>query len=292
MVYCTHRLAENSKMKCPIRVGKGMIEVNPMLCASMSDPELEERLRIDVIRILLKHPYERQPERCCNTARAIGSNCVISGNYNLVYAHIEHPKDFNMSSNGHYEFYARNIQRLLAQEEHSGTPGDEEDGSVSHSEVNYDLAENWEQDELMSAQINETIRNIQSWGSMPGGLVSQIMANTKASINYRNVLAGFRASVIAQSRRLTRMRPNRRSGFEAMGSRYDFTTNMIVGVDVSGSISDKDLQNFYTTINHFFRYGILHIDVVQFDTELGEVTTINKASYHLVRPGLLNHHIQ
>ena len=54
-VFCTHRVAENSGMECHVRVGKGVIEVNPDLCADITDKELEERLRIEVIRILLKH---------------------------------------------------------------------------------------------------------------------------------------------------------------------------------------------------------------------------------------------
>jgi predicted metal-dependent peptidase len=77
------------------------------------------------------------------------------------------------------------------------------------------------------------------------------------------------------------MRPNRRSGFDAMGSRYDFTTRMMIGVDCSGSISTDDLRNFYSTINRFFQYGIQQIDVVQFDTELGEVQTLLKASENI-----------
>jgi predicted metal-dependent peptidase len=66
-----------------------------------------------------------------------------------------------------------------------------------------------------------------------------------------------------------------------MGSRYDFTTRMIIGVDCSGSISSKDLKNFYSTINRFFKYGIKQIDVVQFDTQLGEVQTLLKASENI-----------
>ena len=274
MTFCTHKLAENSGMKCPMRVGKGVIEVNPDLCTDMPDKEVEERLKVEVIRILLKHPYDRQPEGCSTLARALGSNCVISDSYILSKMEIEHPEDFNLPKNGHYEFYARQIQKLLKPNESENDEGEE-------SEQVSDLAQNWEQDELMSAQINETIRDVKSWGSLPGGLVEQIVASTKARIDYHKVLAGFRASILSQARKLTRMRPNRRSGFEAMGSRYDFTTSMIIGVDVSGSISKEDLQNFYSTINRFFQYGIQQIDVVQFDTCLGEVQTILKAAENI-----------
>ena len=61
--FCTHRVAENRKMKCPARVGRGIIEFNPYLCNNMSDKELEERLRVEVIRILLKLTRMRQSGR-------------------------------------------------------------------------------------------------------------------------------------------------------------------------------------------------------------------------------------
>ena len=271
-VFCTHRVAENNGMKCHVRVGKGVIEVNPELCSDITDRELEERLRIEVIRILLKHPYERQPEGCSLTARALGSNCVIGDSYKLQYVDIEHPADFKLPSNGHFEFYARHIQRLLQKQPPSENDQDDMD------EMDGDIARNWDLDELMAAQVNEVIKSVQSWGTLPGKLVEQIVASTKARVDYKKILAGFRASVISQKRRQTRMRPNRRSGFEAMGSRYDFTTRLIIGVDCSGSITTEDLCNFYSTINRFFQYGIQQIDVVQFDTSLGEVMTLTKAA--------------
>ena len=359
-VFCTHRVAENSGMECHVRVGKGVIEVNPDLCADISDKELEERLRVEVIRILLKHPYERQPDGCCITARALGSNCVIGDSYRLQKVEMEKPSDFNLSPKGHFEFYARCIQKILQkmeeqgqQDEHSGNrspnygegsesyghciqknfqkkegQGEQDERSRNHSpkqgegsenyghciQINFqkkegqgeqdkhsgnrspnygegsessedcfgkeytDIAANWQQDELMAAQVNEVIRDVKSWGSLPGNLVDEIIASTKARVDYRKILAGFRATVLSEKRKLTRMRPNRRSGFEAMGSRYDFTTHLIIGVDSSGSISDDDLRNFYSTINRFFQYGIQQIDVVQFDAVLGEVQTLLKAS--------------
>ena len=282
--FCTHRVTENSGMGCHIRVGKGVIEVNPDLCADITDKELEERLRVEVIRILLKHPYDRQPDGCSLTARALGSNCVIGDSYQMQIIDIEKPVDFRLPPNGHFEFYARCIQKILQKmSEKEGTGEALQENKEKHVDKSVgmkyaEIAKNWQQDELMAAQINEVIHNVKSWGSLPGHLVEEIYASTKARVDHRKILAGFRASILSERRKLTRMRPNRRSGFETMGSRYDFTTSMIIGVDCSGSISTEDLQNFYTTINHFFQYGIHQIDVVQFDTELGEVQTLVKAS--------------
>ena len=271
-VFCTHRVVENRDMKCCARVGKGLVEVNPVLCEDLSDRELEERLRVEVIRILLKHPYDRQPDGCSTTARALGSNCVIADSYYLHHIEMDNPQDFQLPSHQHFEYYARRIQQLLPQSQW---------GQGGEPDENSDIAANWQQDELMAAQVNEVIRNVKAWGSMPGGLVEQIIASTKARVDYRKILAGFRASILSEKRKLTRMRPNRRFGFDAMGSRYDFTTRMIIGVDCSGSISSKDLKNFYSTINRFFKYGIKQIDVVQFDTQLGEVQTLLKASTNI-----------
>ena len=286
-VFCTHRVAENRGMKCHARVGKGVIEVNPDLCADICDKELEERLRVEVIRILLKHPYERQPDGCCITARALGSNCVIGDSYRLQKVEMEEPADFNLPPKGHFEFYARCIQKLLqtidgqsqSDEYSEDCFQDQGEGSDGGFGKEYtDIAANWQQDELMAAQVNEVIRDVNSWGSLPGHLVDEIIASTKARVDYRKILAGFRATILSEKRKLTRMRPNRRSGFDAMGNRYDFKTRLIMGVDSSGSISNDDLRNFYSTINRFFQYGIQQIDVVQFDTELGEVQTLLKAS--------------
>lgn len=289
-VFCTHKVSENTSMKCHARVGKGIIEVNPELCDDITDKELEERLRIEMIRILLKHPYDRQPEGCSFTARALGSNCVIGDAYQLERVDIEHPADFKLPSNCHFEFYARYIQRMLdSVNSSSDTNMDNKGGSSNNTdgddnqnnEATSDIAQNWQQDELMSATVNEVIRDVSSWGSLAGNIQEQIIASTKARIDYRKILAGFRASVLSSARRLTRMRPNRRSGFETMGSRYDFTTSLIIGVDVSGSVTSDDLRNFYTTINRFFQYGIKQIDVVQFDTRLGDIETISHASENI-----------
>ena len=270
--FCTHRVAENRDMKCFVRVGKGVIEVNPILCSCISDKELEERLRVEVIRILLKHPYDRQPDGCSTTARALGSNCVIADSYYLHHIEMDNPQEFQLPSHQHFEYYARRIQQLLPQSQW---------GQDGEPDGNSDIAANWQQDELMAAQVNEAIRQVKAWGSLPGKLVEEIIASTKARVDYRKILAGFRASILSEKRKLTRMRPNRRFGFDAMGSRYDFTTRMIIGVDCSGSISKDDLMNFYTTINRFFQYGIQQIDVVQFDTQLGEVQTLLKASENI-----------
>ena len=196
-VFCTHRVAENSGMECHVRVGKGVIEVNPDLCADISDKELEERLRVEVIRILLKHPYERQPDGCCITARALGSNCVIGDSYHLQKVDMEKPSDFKLPPQGHFEFYARCIQKLLQKMDEQGGQGGQDENAEEHSDYQgegggssegtfgkeyADIAANWQQDELMAAQVNEIIRDVKSVRS------SEYRANLLVIDEYRGNL--------------------------------------------------------------------------------------------------------
>ena len=60
-VVCAHELAANPKMACPVRCGRRRIEYNPTFLAEMTDRGLEEALRTEAVRILLKHPYSILP---------------------------------------------------------------------------------------------------------------------------------------------------------------------------------------------------------------------------------------
>ena len=57
-VLCTHELSINAMMECPMRSGRKRLEYNPDLVNEMSDTALEEAMRAEAVRILLKHPYE------------------------------------------------------------------------------------------------------------------------------------------------------------------------------------------------------------------------------------------
>jgi len=100
----------------------------------------------------------------------------------------------------------------------------------------------------------------------------------KPDVDYRKVLSGFRASILSSKQTLTRFKPSRRYGFLYMGKRPRFTTGLLVGVDVSASVSDEDVRRFYSTVNRFFKYGIERIDALAFDASLqGEPLELSKA---------------
>jgi predicted metal-dependent peptidase len=276
-VLCIHELIPNTRMACPLRSGRKRLEYHPDFVREMSDEALEEALRAEAVRLLLKHPYERRPEGCSQSTMGLASNLVIGDNYKHPRLRIETPEEMGLISGMNYEWYARTIERQQERQDRSGEGNGSGSGEGEEKRERFrDLAELWEEDELTIQMINEVISTTKSWGSLGGNFAEKLKASLMAKINWRNVFSGFRASIISSRRKLTRMKPNRRTGFDNMGSVRQFDTKLLVAVDVSGSISTKNLAYFYGVINSAFRYGFESIDVIQFDHGVRAVHNLKK----------------
>ena len=433
-VYCSHSLVMNANMQCPLRSGKGRIEYNPAIIETMTESRLRDLLRVEIIRILLQHPYARQPMGCPSIVLQTASDLVISPAYNLAWANLARPEDFDLPTGQNYEWYAMRLneqreklqqaqddskqqqERESEQQQESkrqqgqgnsqsrqqgqyggqsgqqggneqeseqqgqggngeqqqvqgrgqgeqpnemdahrdgdalskgnsggqqgeestednrqkttdksqplayekyrlatslgnegdeltedksqqstdkgqGNEGDEltkeksqqstvdgNEGDESHAKPTSGYTDLWEEDQFQARQITDIVKSSSSWGSLPGDMIELIKKAAEGKIDYRAVLRMFRASIISQKRRLTRMRPSRRFGFEQMGSRYDFTTHLLIAIDTSGSVGSEDLGRYLNVITSFFKYGIQEIDVLMFDTRVcGKPLTLTDA---------------
>ena len=299
-VLCTHSIEENASMPCPVRSGARKVEYNPDFVKEMSDEALDQALRTEAIRILLKHPYQRKPDACSQQAISVGSNLTIGDNYQFGSLRMEQPGDYDLPTGREYEWYSRRIQELLPPEadgdgngagdgsdaQGQGGDGDPRTDRLSvNADKNSALSELWDEDDLAVAMIDGIIESTKDWGSLAGNFAEQLKASAKARINWRNVLSGFRASILSTQRKLTRMRPNRRTGFDNMGSIRRFDTKVLVAVDVSGSISSSDLSYFYGVVNSAFRYGFTAVDVIQFDAGVRVVQSLKKVLRDVIAVG-------
>ena len=77
-VLCIHELVQNTQMSCPLRSGRKKLEYHPEIVREMSDEALEEALRAEAVRLLLKHPYERRPDGCSQKSMGLASNLVVA----------------------------------------------------------------------------------------------------------------------------------------------------------------------------------------------------------------------
>jgi len=301
-IFCTHKLEKNIGLKVPFRSGKMKIEYSPLLLQKLSDKDVEEYLKAEVFRIVLKHPYDRVPQDANKVALGFASDVTIEQISQFTIPLLNYA-ELGLAKGLSYEEYYRDLKfRPIAQldygndeeEKHSDSnqqaatenkycsnqytnsdnqncshqQNDEENHSYSDQQKAAENVELWQEDDLAIEVINMQIIKAQEsngWGSISGKLQQMIEANLIVRMDYKKVLSSFRASILSQNRELTRTRPNRRYGFDFMGSHYKFTTRLLVAVDVSGSISDKELSKFFSIINRFFKYGIKDIDVIQFD---------------------------
>lgn len=306
-VLSIHELTPNTRMKCPLRSGKRKLEYNPNLISKFTLLRLEQALKVEAIRILLKHPYQRKPFNCSNISAALASNIVIGDNYSYPGLEIETPIDFGLEQGMNYEWYAVQLENLQSNNgngkmdksstsdrednaednEDDNAENDKENntGSDENGERYSNLAGLWDEDDFTSLEINSIIARTEQWGSLAGNLTMLLKNSLKAKINWRNILAGFRASIISSKRKLTRMKPNRRTGFDNMGSTLQYDSRLLVAVDVSGSVTLNDLQYFYGVINSAFKYGFQAIDTIQFDYGIRQVQTLKKTSREVALTG-------
>lgn len=368
VIWCTHKLVKNEKLAVPMRSGRQMIEFNPEMMKDWNESEIAERLRFEVLRILLGHPYMRQPFKARKGALGLASDITLKS----LYKHsstLPVPSDLIYEKGKCFEEYYALVKEYVEQKEaeaysppyeidggllddggggvdedadgkkSSSAPDESDDGYNNGGEIEEieeadedsndkyptengddpelhdsgnddeisgggressepdmggesseiekmmrpytETAELWEEDQLMQESIREKIEQVKrmnQWGSLPGKVVDEILASTIVKIDYRQILSMFRASVLGSSRKLTRMLPSRRYGFEYMGSKRDFTTDLLVAIDVSGSVTNEGISQALSIINRFFKYGVENIDVIQFDYGLqGEKMTLKKA---------------
>ena len=300
-IYCTHRLKMNANMQCALRSGQGRIEYNPEVIDGMKDMELSAMLRVELIRILLQHPYARQPLGCKPIMLHKASDMVISPVYHFGFLDMTRPEEYGLPIGQHYEWYAKRLCEMgihrdgdkpsegnsctnkqkgedvsepskegnnQAQNISQGSLGPEQGQSLEQRLAEDDGADYtalWEEDSFQSRLITDIVQSTTQWGSIPGYMVELIKKAADGKIDYRNVLRMFRSSILSQKRRLTRMRPSRRFGFEQMGSRYDFVTRLLIAIDTSGSVGSEELGRYFRIITTFFKYGVQEIDVLMFD---------------------------
>lgn len=300
-LYCQQQVEENVRMECGVRCGQGRLEYNPLVLQHKSFAEVEQLVRIELIRLFLKHPYEREPEGCSRQAMSIGSDITIADGYCTLHHEklpLQEPGFYHLPMGQYYEWYAKKIQEQNQDESEgkrrpdegqnqpdqnqgqrpANSPETENQPHPSTQQADQDKSALWREDSLQRERIDQLIERTTDWGTLPADVVERIKASTQARISNRLVWQGFRSTILNSQRQLTRMRPNRRTGFVQMGNTRQFRTRLLVAVDVSGSITTEVLADFYSAINRLFRYGMAQIDTCQFDAEMGEVVPMQRAS--------------
>ena len=323
-VYCTHSLVENNNLQIPMRSGKGRIEYSSQLLEKATDSILEKYLKVELYRIVLMHPYSRQPVNAMKNILLLASDVTIYQNCKKEFfnqeksqnafslngveylkslaarfANSENPLGEKWNGTEELQFFFKNLviaprtgelmlidkltfeqwyKKILFLIKETSIGGEQAGTNSAFTQAGNQASELWEENQEIQAELENQIQKADSeegWGGLGGDLKRQIKEQGDFSFDYRRALTQFRQSIVSANRSLTRMRPSRRYGFKAMGSRYDRKANVLIAVDVSGSITDESFGNFYHAIRNFFFLGLIEkIDLIFFDVNLKNTKAI------------------
>ncbi len=130
------------------------------------------------------------------------------------------------------------------------------------------------QRQLMEDQVDYLARNAaeqvqKTHGNIPGCFktyVENLFAKRKPVFNWRGYLRRVLGNTIQSFIKSTRYRPSFRFP-DQPGNVVKFKSKVLVAIDTSGSISDKELTEFFSELLHLYKTGVI-IDVVEFDTKI------------------------
>ena len=233
----------------PMRTDNMKVEFSPKILDRIADDVLAEYMKIEMFRILLKHPYQRQPSFATKALLTMASNVTIADVYEV-------PREVKKQMSGteqklpdglcFEEYYNLLLQSATPNSGKSGgepqkkdsSPGqgdkserDGDDSGAGNSQEHRDsqISELWEENEEACCNINEFIEVAtasNNWGTVAGKLQGLIKASLKVDMDYRKMLSLFKTSVI----------------------------------------------------NRLFKYGVEKLDVLQFDAQIqGEIESLKKA---------------
>ena len=269
-----HTLLKNDGLSIPMRTGKMCIEFSEEILEKFSSTQIEEYLKVESLRILFMHPYSRKPHNAQNSILAMASDAVINQLYKISVPlrGVEYLKRMagtfatfpDMSFEEWYKFILDMVKK---------SRGGEGIGfSIADMGAFEESSELWEENEDAQKNIQSQIQKAdadEGWGSLGGNTRRELKSSSDFSFDYRRALNRFRENIVSANRRLTRMRPSRRYGFKAMGSRYERKADILIAVDSSGSIQEESFSHFYTAIKNIFFLGIIEkIDLIFFDVNL------------------------
>lgn len=130
-----------------------------------------------------------------------------------------------------------------------------------------------EEQEIMQDKFDSIMREAKdicersnNWGSVPNHLQSIIKKLTENQINWVDVLRNFIGNSINVSKSTTIKKINKRYPYIHGGKRRKREARIAICIDQSGSVSDKDLANFFAELEALSEH--CEFVVVPFDTKV------------------------
>jgi predicted metal-dependent peptidase len=237
---------------------------NPEFVLGLDQKQLRAVLQHEALHVLLHHiaraKHFNYNFKLFNIAADLAINCNIEGLPDWVF----YPKKMGFSEREAAEWYYNKMKKESDEQlEKLLEGGDLLDDHSMWGDCDADIIR-----EKCRAIAEKAIKaqERRGWGDIPGGLAQAIIAANTPVVNWKREVRYFINQLVEKGRRSTRTRPNRRYGYVHPGTRKDYTSKILVAMDTSGSVSDKDLEDFGAEINGLIDH--VSCDLIFFDTKL------------------------
>jgi len=268
--------------------------INPEFFETLSVNERIGVLIHEALHVMLKHNFRQgeRDQRLFNIAADIALNQLINAPAELPEGAML-PKTFQfetgLTAEGYYELLKEEQQKQEQEKQEQEENGEEWDGPsngnpdlTGEEEMSMDDHSGWgkvddsAEEELARATMEKMIKDAieKSRGNLPSNISELLdLWTKKAKISWKRVLKkilsskkGLKTSTI---KRRDRRQPYRK---DLKGKKifYDQPT-VIVGIDVSGSMSDQEIFNGLSEIAEVCKVTHSNLQVVQIDTDIKEL---------------------
>ena len=253
--------------------------VNKKFWDTLSDDEQLGVLKHELSHILFKHITSSEyfgDHNKFNKAADLEVNSYIPVLQKDPYYY---PARFNLENNKGTKFYYEKLPDEPDQPQNdSGNSYDPNNSHASWKDFQ-DLSD--AEKELVNQQIDyqakNTAEHVQKLiGSIPGELKEYLDSLFKIKPQVFNWKAYFRrviGNLITSELYLTRMRPSRRFP-DSRGVKFKRKPHVLVGVDTSGSVNDKELEDFFSEIYYLWKSGV-KVTIAQVDTKIEHIEEYN-----------------
>jgi len=127
--------------------------------------------------------------------------------------------------------------------------------------------------EMVKQKVQELVKEAQqeceqnkSWGTVPSQVIKDIKSMLSKEIPWEDLLKRFVGFSNRNERTTSVTRLNRKYPGVHLGIQKDYKPHIAVYVDESGSVSDSDLETFYSELNNLS--SICSFTMFKFDTEV------------------------
>lgn len=149
-----------------------------------------------------------------------------------------------------------------------------------YNDPNGNSNKDWGENIEVDAAVKNFIQKNKSefgYGKHTGKASQFIIAANKPKISWKEIIRRFHTSVVKGATVSTRKKVNRRYDLTYPGARRQYESEIIMAIDVSGSMSDEDIEEGFAVVNSICKHSKLHY--ILFDTEIKRV----EKNYKIVR---------